>query len=361
MKPLKSSLLGRVNSILEGIPEPKLKWSLKSLGLIRSIEMNNNDAVNLRINLVTKNVDEIAHVRSQIETGFKNAGIVLGNLELGQVNVATEGVEGIKNIILVGSGKGGVGKSSVAVNLADGLSRQGQKVGLMDADIFGPSIPQMMGVDSKPEVLPDEYLMPIEAHGIKLMSVGFLVNSGAAIEWRGVVAAGTLLQFIRKTFWGTLDYLVIDMPPGAGDIHLSLAHELKANGAVVVTTPQEVVLGDVRRSIDLFEKCHIPILGLVENMSYMVCEHCNGHNLPFTPSKVGLPTDIPVLAKLPLSKALSHAGDLGIPALLLPGIGDDIIEPLTNLALKVLNSSADFGLPLPAKQSPQSLDAVIHN
>ncbi len=222
-------LLSRVETIFETIPEPKLKWSLKSLGLVRSIDIDDKQAVSLKINLITTDSQEIDGIRREIKNKLDAAGIILAELELGRVNVATKGVDGIKKIILVGSGKGGVGKSSIAVNLAVGLALQGEKVGIMDADIFGPSIPQMMGVDSKPEVLSDEYLMPIEAHGIKLMSVGFLINNGAAVEWRGVVAAGTLLQFIRKTFWGTLDYLIIDMPPGAGDIHLSLAHELKAD------------------------------------------------------------------------------------------------------------------------------------
>lgn len=325
----------RARAIFDAIVEPKLKWNLNTLGLVRSLAMDGDGAFTVTVNLITRNEDEIAAVESDIRAAFDRAGLALADLTLGRVNVATDGVDGVHHVILVGSGKGGVGKSSIAANLAAGLAADGLQVGLMDADIFGPSIPHMMGVDTKPQVLPDEHLMPVTAHGVKLMSVGFLVPKGQAIEWRGVVAAGTLLQFIRKTFWGNLDVLVIDMPPGAGDIHLSLAHGLKADGAVVVTTPQELVLGDVRRSLDLFTKCQIPVLGAVENMSYMNCQCCGTRNEPFQHSDEGLPAGLPVLARLPLSRTLSEGGDNGTPAVLLDDDTDGVVAALKDLAAAV--------------------------
>jgi Mrp family chromosome partitioning ATPase len=335
----------KVMKLIEDLPEPKLKWSLKTLGLIKSVDIDDSNAARILINLITTDTQEIDNFREMIEKKLTKAEIILRELVFGRVNVATKGVDGVGKIILVGSGKGGVGKSSVSVNLATGLSLAGAKVGLMDADIFGPSIPQMMGVTSKPEVLSDEYLMPIEAHGVKIMSVGFLIANSIAIEWRGVVAAGTLLQFIHKTFRGELYYLIIDMPPGAGDIHQSLAHELKADGAIVVTTPQEVVRGDVRRSIDLFQKYEIPILGLIENMSFMICEHCNGRNEPFSASHLSSPLEFPVIAHLPLSQELSRAGDSGVPAIVSPNTSVGIKMILKRMALKVLKEIDDSMLP----------------
>lgn len=332
---MSESILAKARAVFDTIVEPKLKWPLNTLGLVRDLAIDGDGAVHAAVNLITTNDDEIATVEAEIRAAFDRAGLALADLTLSRVNVATDGVDGIRHIILVGSGKGGVGKSSIAANIAAGLAADGLQVGLMDADIFGPSIPHMMGADQKPQVLPDEHLMPVTAHGVKLMSVGFLVPKGQAIEWRGVVAAGTLLQFIRKTFWGNLDVLVIDMPPGAGDIHLSLAHGLKADGAIVVTTPQELVLGDVRRSLDLFTRCQIPVLGAVENMSYLNCQCCGARNEPFQHSGDGLPVGLPILARLPLSRALSEGGDNGTPAVLLTDDPDGVVTALKELAAAV--------------------------
>ena len=175
----------------------------------------------------------------------------------------------------VASGKGGVGKSTVSVNLAVALARQGLRVGLMDADIYGPSLPRMLGAQQKP-LLKDNRLVPVEAWGIRTMSMGYLVDENTAMIWRGPMIMGAVQQFLGQVEWGTLDVLVVDLPPGTGDIQLTLAQKVKVTGAVVVSTPQDIALLDARRAVWMFEKVDIPILGIVENMSYFCCPNC-GH------------------------------------------------------------------------------------
>jgi len=181
-----------------------------------------------------------------------------------------QAIPGVKNIIAVSSGKGGVGKSTVSANLALALSKK-YRVGLLDADIYGPSIPRMLGcLNQKPTITPEQKLLPIERYGIKLMSLGFLVDEGAAVIWRGPMLFKAMDQFLRDVNWGELDYLVVDLPPGTGDVQLSLAQKVPVAGAVVVSTPQNISLIDVKKAIDMFQRVNIPILGLVENMSYLL-------------------------------------------------------------------------------------------
>ena len=182
----------------------------------------------------------------------------------------------IKNVIAVGSGKGGVGKSTVATNLALALHQQGLKVGLLDADIYGPSVPMMLGVcGEEPQANQEGGILPIEAHGIKTMSIGFIAKETQAIIWRGPMIHKMLDEFISRVAWGELDYLIVDLPPGTGDAQLSLSQLIPLTGAVVVTTPQEVALADVRRAVQMFKKVEIPLLGVIENMSYYSCPTCH--------------------------------------------------------------------------------------
>jgi ATP-binding protein involved in chromosome partitioning len=184
-------------------------------------------------------------------------------------------IPGIAHVVAVASGKGGVGKSTVSVNLAVALARQGLRVGLMDADIYGPSLPRMLGAQQKP-LLKDNRLIPVEAWGIRTMSMGYLVDENTAMIWRGPMIMGAVQQFLGQVEWGELDVLVVDLPPGTGDIQLTLAQKVKVTGAVVVSTPQDIALLDARRAVWMFEKVDIPILGIVENMSYFCCPNC-GH------------------------------------------------------------------------------------
>ena len=218
-----------------------------------------------------------------------------------------------KGVIAVGSGKGGVGKSTVATSLAVGLHQAGCKVGLMDADVYGPSIPHLLGVDEKPTAV-DKQLQPVDADGLKVMSMGFLVPPGEAVVWRGPMLHGAITQFLRDTAWGDLDYLIIDMPPGTGDIALTLSQLLPLTGAVVVCTPQEVALLDAVKAIAMFRKVNIPILGMVENMSYFLCPD-NGQRYDIFGSggarKKAEELSVPFLGEIPIQIPIRQRGDAG--------------------------------------------------
>jgi len=223
----------------------------------------------------------------------------------------------IKNIIAVASGKGGVGKSTTSVNLALALQHDGAKVGLLDADIYGPSIPIMLGIaDQKPESKDNKTIMPMLAHGLEAMSIGFLVDETQAMVWRGPMASSALQQIVRDTQWGELDYLIIDLPPGTGDIQLTMAQKIPVTAAIIVTTPQDLALADARKAISMFEKVKIPVMGLVENMSVHICSEC-GHQETIFGSGGGKELaegyDIPLLGQLPLSGAIRQQLDQGNP------------------------------------------------
>jgi ATP-binding protein involved in chromosome partitioning len=219
-------------------------------------------------------------------------------------------------MILVGSGKGGVGKSTVATNLALALAAKGLATGLLDADIYGPSIPTLLGPAAKPSSADGKRITPVEKFGLKLMSMGYLVDPNAAMVWRGPMLAGAVTQFVNDVDWGSLDYLVLDLPPGTGDIQLSLAQKFKVDGAVLVTTPQDVALADVVRAKAMFDRVRIPCLGLVENMSYFVCTHCDTRHEIFSHGggeHACESLDVPFLGAVPLEIDVRQAGDAGVP------------------------------------------------
>jgi len=224
----------------------------------------------------------------------------------------------IKHIIAVASGKGGVGKSTTAVNLALALQAKGQSVGLLDADIYGPSQQLMLGIAEgvRPEQQDGKYLLPVEAYGLKTMSMGYLVTDQTPMVWRGPMAGGALAQMLEQTLWGELDVLVIDMPPGTGDIQLTLSQKAKVAGAVIVTTPQDIALLDARKGIEMFRKVDIPVLGVVENMSVHICTQC-GHSEPIVGQeggeKIAADYGVPLLARLPLALSIREQTDAGTP------------------------------------------------
>jgi ATP-binding protein involved in chromosome partitioning len=218
-----------------------------------------------------------------------------------------------KSVVAVGSGKGGVGKSTIAASLAYGLKNAGSTVGLMDADVYGPSIPHLLGVNRRPQLV-NNRLEPIEKDGLRVMSMGFLVPPGEAVVWRGPMLHGAITQFLRDTEWGPLDYLIIDMPPGTGDIALTLSQLLPLTGAVVVCTPQDVALLDAVKAIAMFRKVHIPMLGMVENMSYFICPGCGRQYDIFGSGgakRRAAELDVPFLGEVPINIGIRMRGDAG--------------------------------------------------
>ena len=225
----------------------------------------------------------------------------------------------IRNIIAVGSGKGGVGKSTTAVNLALALAADGARVGVLDADVYGPSIPVMLGLSGRPESPDSKHIEPMRAHGIEAMSIGFLVEADTPMIWRGPMATSALQQLLNDTLWGGdagLDYLVVDLPPGTGDIQLTLAQKIPVSGAVVVTTPQDVATLDARKALRMFEKVSIPVLGLVENMAQHVCSNCGHVEHLFGEGggrRMAGQYGVPLLGALPLDRVIREQGDAGAP------------------------------------------------
>ena len=222
---------------------------------------------------------------------------------------------GVKHIIAVSSGKGGVGKSTVTVNLAIALKQQGYAVGLMDADIYGPNIPMMIGVTKEP-VKEGEKILPAEGQGVKVISMGFFVPEDTPVVWRGPMVHSAIQQFFRDVVWGELDYLLIDLPPGTGDVPLTLSQLVPLTGAITVTTPQEVALQDVRKGMMMFKKVNVPLLGVIENMSYFVCGHCGERTEIFSTGggeRAAQKFEIPFLGRIPIDPSIREGGDQGKP------------------------------------------------
>ncbi|MCL6545725.1 MAG: Mrp/NBP35 family ATP-binding protein [Bryobacteraceae bacterium] len=232
-----------------------------------------------------------------------------------------EPIPGVRHLIAVGSGKGGVGKTTVAVNLAISISRLGHKVGLLDADVYGPNVPLMMGIQDMPLVRRQK-IVPLEQYGLRLMSMGFLNPGDRPVIWRGPMLHNVIQQFIRNVEWGELDHLVIDLPPGTGDVQLSLVQTVPLSGAIVVTTPSDVSLEDARKAVQMFRQVRVPVLGIVENMSYLECPHCHQRVDVFSSGggkRTAFEMGVPFLGELPLDPEVRAGGDSGHPIALQPG------------------------------------------
>ena len=323
----------QVKMALSHVNDPDLGKSLTELGMIENIKIDGKkvgfDLVLTTIACPMKKMMKDQCVEAIHEYVDHEAEVEV-NLTSRQPKQPTqeELLPGVKNVILVASGKGGVGKSTVAVNLAVALSKTGAQVGLMDADIYGPSIPIMFDMQKDVEIYGErrgeqDYMLPVERYGIKLMSIGFLVDTNRALAWRGAMATNALRQMITQTWWGEIDYLVVDMPPGTGDIQLTISQLLPHSHAIIVSTPQQVALADVVRGVELFQndQIHIPVLGFVENMAYFTpAELPNNKYYIFGKGgcrKLAEQMNIPLLAEIPLVQGIAESGDNGHPVTLL--------------------------------------------
>lgn len=307
---------------LSQVTDPDLHRDIVTLGFVKDLRIKGKD-VDFRLELTTP----ACPVRDQfkadcervIREGIKNVGAVSVEMTSNVVSHSNQRKEsilpGVKNTVAVASGKGGVGKSTVAVNLAVALAMDGAKVGLVDADVYGPSAPLMFGITEKPK-MKDERLLPLERYGVKVMSIGFLVDPMQAVIWRGPMASGAVKQFLSDVAWGDLDYLIFDLPPGTGDIQLTLVQTIPLTGAVIVTTPQDVALADARKGLVMFNKVNVPVLGIVENMSYYICAHC-GHKEDIFDSGGGSRTaeelGVSFLGEIPIDTSIRVGGDKGNP------------------------------------------------
>ncbi|HEV3332943.1 MAG TPA: Mrp/NBP35 family ATP-binding protein [Bryobacteraceae bacterium] len=254
-------------------------------------------------------------------------------------------IPGVKNLIAVGSGKGGVGKTTVSVNLAVGLASLGYKSGLMDADVYGPNVPLMMGINRTP-IAHGERIQPLEQFGVRLMSMGFLSPGDKPLVWRGPMLHSVIQQFLRGVDWGDLDYLVIDLPPGTGDVALSLIQTAPITGAIVVTTPSDVSLEDARKAIYMFQQVKVPILGIVENMSWLSCPHCHERIDVFSHGGGKRTADemgVNFLAELPLDPEVRAGGDSGKPIVLRKGQGEPFLDLARKAVARALEESAVQG------------------
>ncbi len=311
-----------VLAALANVMDPELHIPLVKAGMIKDIRTDGGK-VRFKIELTTPACPLKGKIQADTEDALRKAGITDFAIEMGaRVREAPAGmskeqlIPGVKNVVLVGAGKGGVGKSTVALNLAVALQRCGAKVGLLDTDFYGPSIPVMTGIKRRPTSKDGKTMDPMEAHGIKVMSIGFLVDPDQALIWRGPMLHGALMQLVRDVNWGELDYLVLDLPPGTGDVALTLSQNVRAAGAVLVTTPQDVALADVVRAKQMFDKVHIPVLGIVENMSQFVCPNCQHKTAIFHHGggrKASEAYGVPFLGEIPLELKVREGGDAGVP------------------------------------------------
>ena len=325
----KEAVIGALRTVMD----PDLNRDLVSLDMIRDVTIDGS-TVSLRVELTTPACPLKAKIQRDVEAavgavpGVEKVAVEMGSrTSSGRATAEpSERLPGVKNIIAVASGKGGVGKSTVAVHLALALRETGASVGLLDADIYGPSIPIMLGMkDQRPYVGQDQKILPLERYGIQTISMGFLLAETDAVVWRGPMLGKALQQFIEDVAWGEKDYLIVDLPPGTGDVQLSLTQLIPVSGAVVVTTPQDVAFADVLRAIKMFNMTNIPILGVVENMAYFHCPD-NGKDYPiFGEGRTKQMCErhgLPLLGSLPLDMVVAPAADRGEPVLVAEPGGD---------------------------------------
>lgn len=314
-----------IQNVLKGVLDPNTGRDLVSSRCIKNIQILGKD-VTLDVALGYPAKSQVDILRGLVVASLQDIpeiGRITANVYSTVVAHAVQrGVKlipGVKNIIAVASGKGGVGKSTTAVNLALALMKEGATVGILDADIYGPSLPQMLGIHGQPEAVEGQGISPMMAHGIQAMSIGLLIDPEQPMVWRGPMVTQALMQLLNETRWQDVDYLIVDMPPGTGDIQLTLAQQVPVTGAVIVTTPQDIALLDARKGLKMFQKVGVPILGIVENMSIHICSQC-GHEEPIFGTgggdRMAKDYDIELLGALPLDISIREQTDSGKPTVI---------------------------------------------
>ncbi len=316
----------QVLNALKVVQDPDLKRDLVSLGFIKNVRVGEG-RVAFTIELTTP----ACPVRDLMKEEARKAVAALPGVSAVEITMTSQVrpsitaqpsgglIPTIKNVIPIASGKGGVGKSTVSANLALALSHSGARVGLMDADVYGPSIPTILGISAQPEVDAQNRITPIVQHGVKVISMGFFMKPEEAVVWRGPMLHKTVQQFLGGVLWGELDYLLVDLPPGTGDVQLSLCQSIPITGAVIVSTPQDVALNVAQKAITMFKKLNAPVLGIIENMSAYVCPHCGKQDEVFGSGgarQIAQRLDIPFLGEIPLATPIRIASDQGTPIVL---------------------------------------------
>jgi ATP-binding protein involved in chromosome partitioning len=309
-----------VLNILKNVRYPGYSRDIVSFGFVKKVEVDDKGNVVISLKISSKDQSKKEEILKKVKEEVQRLKWVKDLkvfLEEPPSLPEKKKPEGVKRIIAVSSAKGGVGKSIIAVNLAVSLKKRGYKSGILDTDVFGPSIPLLMGINEKPTSPDGKHILPVSAFGVKAMSIGFFLNPDTPVIWRGPMVMKLMEQFFNDIWWEDLDFLVIDLPPGTGDVQLSMAQMLYIDWAIIVTTPQRIALADVRRGIEMFKALEVPVLGIVENMAYMDCPHC-GKRIDAFPGeelrKIEKDYKIPVIASIPIEPEVSRYADTGKPA-----------------------------------------------
>ncbi|WP_417720844.1 Mrp/NBP35 family ATP-binding protein [Salipiger sp.] len=321
-----------VLAVLKTVADPVAGGDIMASGVVRALNVDSAGAVRFVLEIPPSHATAYTAVKARAEAALKaldgvsGVSIVLtGHSEKAPPDLGTarkaepqgpQKIPGIDHIIAIASGKGGVGKSTVSANLACALAQQGRRVGLLDADVYGPSQPRMLGVSGRPASPDGKTILPLRNHGVTMMSIGLMTNEGQAVVWRGPMLMGALQQMMGQVQWGALDVLLVDLPPGTGDVQMTLSQKAQVDGAIIVSTPQDIALLDARKGIDMFQQLKVPILGMIENMSTHICSACGHEEHVFGHGGVAAEAarlGVPLLAEIPLDLQIRLASDGGAP------------------------------------------------